>query len=121
MDKHHNLQTGRIGEDKSCEYLEHNGFDIIVRNHRTKYGETDIVAKKGNKLVFVEVRTKTGDQFGLPEDTLTKIKMMKLRKNALAYVSRNHWLGHYHIDAICIILDHAGNVQYLRHYENIIS
>ena len=119
MDKRKNLHTGRIGEDKACEYLEQNGFDIIERNHRTKYGETDIVAKKGDKLVFVEVRTKTGDRFGFPEDSLGKIKMMKLRKNALAYVSRNHWRGPYRIDAVCIILNFSGGMQYLRHYENI--
>lgn len=55
-----NLEVGRIGEDIAGRYLDQSGYKIIERNYRTKYAEIDLVAKKGNEMVFVEVRTKKG-------------------------------------------------------------
>jgi putative endonuclease len=54
---------GRVGEDFSCEYLKKNGFKIIDRNYLRRWGEIDIVAKKGNILHFVEVKTVSRDTF----------------------------------------------------------
>lgn len=52
-------KIGRIGEDCACEYLRKNGYTIIDRNYLKKWGEIDIVAKKGRKLHFVEVKAVT--------------------------------------------------------------
>ena len=66
--KKHNLETGKIGEEIAKDYLEKKGYKIIEQNYKTKYGETDIIANCGKELVFVEVRTKIGENFGTPED-----------------------------------------------------
>lgn len=50
-------RIGQIGEDCACEYLEKNGYKVIDRNYLKKWGEIDIVARKGNKLHFVEVKS----------------------------------------------------------------
>lgn len=50
-------KIGQIGEDCACKYLEKCGFKILERNYLKKWGEIDIVAKKGNKLHFVEVKS----------------------------------------------------------------
>lgn len=54
-------KIGQIGEDRACEYLEKNGFKIVDRNYLKKWGEIDIVAKKGRKVHFVEVKAVTRD------------------------------------------------------------
>lgn len=56
MDAKH-LRVGELGEDISCNFLESNGFTIIDRNYRKKWGEIDIIAKKDEVLRFIEVKT----------------------------------------------------------------
>ena len=108
-----NLQTGKIGENIAKEYLEKKGYKIIEQNYKTRYGETDIVVNCGKELVFVEVRTKIGDNFGTPEDSLDKRKLRKLWLNARAGKATR-------IDAICIVLNNHLTVERLNHYENIV-
>ena len=122
----HNF-VGKIGENLARQYLEKNGYEIIEQNYKTKYAEIDLVAKKseglfaGKKLVFVEVRTKIGENFGSPEDTLNKSKLHKVLKNALAYSVFKKWQGHSRIDAICIVLKPDCTVSRLTHHENIVT
>jgi putative endonuclease len=113
------LEVGKKGEDIARRFLEKQGYKIIEQNYRTKYAEIDLVAKKGNDLVFIEVRTKIGENFGTPEETINYDKKRKLLRNALAYVSRKKWKGPYRIDAICIVLKSDYSVERLNHYENI--
>ena len=113
------LDIGRKGEEIAKEYLEKKGYKIIERNYKTKYAEIDLVAKQKNNLVFVEVRTKTGEDLGSPEETINKKKLKKLLGNATAYVARIKWQYSYRIDAICIVLKKDYSVEHLNHYENI--
>lgn len=112
-------ETGKIGEDIAKEYLKKKGYNIKEENYKTKYGETDLIAMKENILVFVEVRTKTGERFGAPEQTINKMKINKLRRNALAYATIKKWKGPYRIDAVCIVLNQDHTINRLDHYENI--
>ena len=112
--------VGKIGEDMARKYLEDKGYEILEQNYKTKYSEIDLVAKKHGELVFVEVRTKVGENFGTPEDTLKNKKMGKVRFNALSYVAFKKWAGPVKIDAICIVLKPDFSVLRLNHYENIV-
>ncbi len=114
------LKTGQLGERIAGDYLKKNGYKVIERNYRTKYGEIDLICQKEKNLVFVEVRTKKGENFGTPEETIDKKKMRKLWGNAMAYAARNKWRGLYRVDAVCIVLKPSGEVDRLNHYENII-
>ena len=115
-----NLATGKVGEEMAREYLEKKGYKIIDQNYKTKYAEIDLVAKKGNELVFVEVRTKKGEDFGTPEETINKRKMRKVWGNAIAYTVWKKWQGHYRVDAVCIVLRYDNSMERINHYENII-
>lgn len=117
------LTTGRLGEGIARAYLQKKGYHIIEQNWRTKRGEIDIVVRKRDVLVLVEVRTKIGEQFGSPEDTFTYKKKRKLLWNAKAYVANKKYMGLYRIDAVCIVLRGDGTEipQRLSHYENCIS
>ena len=110
-----NLETGKIGEEIAKEYLEKKGFKIWEQNYKTKYGEIDLVCQQGKELVIVEVRTKKGENFGTPEESLDWRKLRKLKLNAMSYAGRKGWKGDYRVDAVCIVLGER-----IEHYENII-
>lgn len=112
-------EVGKIGENLAREFLEKQGYKIIEQNYKTKYSEIDLVAKNKNKLVFVEVRTKIGENFGTPEDTINRQKLKKVRKNVLAYAAIKKWQGPLRIDAICIVLKPDYSIARFDHYENI--
>jgi putative endonuclease len=127
--------VGQLGENLAREYLVKEGYKIIEQNYKTKYAEIDLVcektedvswwkkatSEKQTKLVFVEVRTKIGEQFGTPEDTLDKRKLWKVLQNAKFYSAFKGWQGPERIDAICIVLKPDFSVHRLTHHENIIS
>ena len=119
---------GKIGEDLAKEYLEKHGYKILEQNYRTKYAEIDLVASAPggwafgpNTLVFVEVRTKVGENFGTPEDTLNKEKLWKVLQNAKYYSAFKKWEGPERIDAICIVLNPDFTISRLTHHENIVE
>ncbi len=114
-------ETGRLGETLAEEYLEENGYKIIEKNYRTKYAEIDVVAEKNGVLVFVEVRTKSNEEFGTPEETINYKKRKKLMRNAEAYVARKRYKGPYRIDALCIVLGSNEKTARISYYENIIN
>lgn len=119
-------EVGRAGETAAKEYLRKKGYKIIDTNCRTKYYEIDIIAIAPVKrffdaertMVFVEVRTKSNERWGRPEDTINYYKKKQLHGAAEAYLGENGWDGASRIDAVCVIL--TGNeVKRLTHYENI--
>ncbi|MDA3814855.1 MAG: YraN family protein [Patescibacteria group bacterium] len=110
---------GKKGEDTACEYLQENGFQILERNYKKKYVEMDIIVSKDDELIFVEVRTKTGEKFGDPEESIKKDKLRRLKRGALGYAQRKNYKGQYRIDLICIVLNSEGEVERIAHYEDI--
>ena len=82
------LPKGKDGEDLACEHLQKKGFHIVERNVRFKIAEIDIVAREGNVLVFVEVRSRKSDVFGTPKASVGRTKQWHLVKAAQAYLQR---------------------------------
>ncbi len=114
---------GKEGEEIARKYLESKGYKIIARNWKTRRAEIDFVAQKKSVLVIVEVRTKVGENFGTPEETIDWRKRRKLLGNAKAYVAFCKYIGLYRIDAVCIVLRGDGSKipARLAHYENIVE
>lgn len=81
-----NIGLGKTGEALAYNYLKKCGYYILARNYRTKIGEIDIVARDGACLVFVEVKTRQSDAYGLPEESVTIKKMHKLTCLAQLYI-----------------------------------
>ncbi len=80
---------GKKGEKIARLFLEKQGYKIIVVNFRTKSGEIDLIAKDGETLVFVEVKTRSSGQFGSPLDAMTFHKCRQISKVALEYLLKN--------------------------------
>lgn len=114
-----------FGEGKACEYLRKNGYKIIERNFRKGYGEIDIIATdkssgSGEKiLVFVEVKTRTSDQFGSPLESITPWKLKTLIKTAQYYKMTHPKLpDSLRMDAVSVtLLD--GQIKKIEHIKNI--
>ena len=79
--------VGDLGEDFAASLMENAGYRIIARNFATKQGEIDIIAIRDGVLHFVEVKTRTGCQYGYPSDAVTKIKQDRIRKAAQQYLN----------------------------------
>ena len=77
--------AGDEAEARAAAYLESRGYRIVERNFRAKVGELDIVAQDGDTVVFVEVRSRSGTSFGLPQETVVASKRRKLIRAAQVY------------------------------------
>lgn len=82
-----NIWLGRYGEDRACEYLTRNGYQILQRNARSKSGEIDIIATDQGALVFVEVKTRTSTSAGHPFQAITVDKLARIRRLAAEWCS----------------------------------
>lgn len=82
------MELGREGEDTAVRHLESSGYRILTRGFRMFRGEIDIVALDGDTLVFVEVKTRTSEDFGFPEEAVTPAKQSQIRKIARGYLIR---------------------------------
>jgi putative endonuclease len=80
-----NKYTGKKGEEMAAAYLIQNGYSIVERNWRFKHWEVDIIASKGSCMHFFEIKTRSSDMYGHPEESVSKQKMVNLRNAAEEY------------------------------------
>jgi putative endonuclease len=99
----HNI-LGKKGEDLAVDFLLKNGYDILERNWRTGRDEIDIIARKDNLLIIVEVKTRSTDYFGEPEEAVTTKKQMFLVRATDKYVNEKEIDDLIRYDIISIIL-----------------
>lgn len=112
-----NHQTGKIAEDFASDHLKRKGYSIIERNFHSRFGEIDIIAKKNDTLIFVEVKAKTGNDFGTPEEMINSKKISKVRRMAEIYLNGNSSLCR--IDIVAIVFNSQHKLLRLTHYENV--
>ena len=86
----HNAGVGSRGEELAAAFLQRIGFSIVERNFRCKGGEIDIVAKDGNTLVFIEVKSRKTVSYGVPQLAVTPFKQRQISKAALTWLAINH-------------------------------
>ncbi len=79
-------RKGRFGEDAAASFLEGRGYEIVARNWRCRWGEIDIVARDGDALVFVEVKSGFVGRFGAPVDWVTPAKRRRIAKAAREFL-----------------------------------
>lgn len=86
-DNLHNKRLGKKGENKTARYLKRRGYKILERNYRSPFGEVDIIAKKGDIVAFVEVKTRLSDSFGAPADSVRSDRKLRYVRAAKAYAA----------------------------------
>lgn len=116
----YNQNIGRIGESVATTYLKKNGYTILKRNFKARYGELDIVCSKDDTLIFVEVKTRMDESYGLPEESVTPRKLREVVKTAQYFQALNPNLpDSLRIDVIGIILFDDNTPKYFNHIENV--
>lgn len=95
-------ELGALGEQVAVEYLTGLGLRVVARNWRCRYGELDVIAAENDgTLVFVEVKTRTGDGFGGLEQAVTPQKVRRIRRLAAIWLSgQNTCWSQVRIDVI---------------------
>ncbi|MDQ4058430.1 MAG: YraN family protein [Actinomycetota bacterium] len=85
MDTH--LHLGRTGEDAAEQLYRRRGFTIVARNRRDRTGELDLIARRGDLLVFCEVKTRRSDRWGTPSEAVGGVKQHRLKRLAARYLA----------------------------------
>jgi putative endonuclease len=98
------------------------GYDILERNFRCRYGEIDLVAEHTQDLVFVEVKTRRGTVYGLPEEAVNLRKQRKIVEVAHYYIDvhacpERSW----RVDVVAVQLSSSGKLEEIRIYQHAIS
>ena len=94
---------GKLGEELAVKYLIDKGYEILERNWRNRHNEIDIIAKDGEELVIVEVKTRQTDEYGEPDIAVTRQKQRRLIYAANAYLFRTNLEIETRFDIISII------------------
>ena len=113
---------GRTGERLAAEELARQGYSIIERNFRCQHGEIDLIAEEGGDLVFIEVKTRRGNAYGLPEEAVTPRKQQKIVQVATYYLdlhtcSERAW----RVDVVAVQLSASGRFEEIRVYQHAVQ
>lgn len=104
-----NKSIGNQGEEIACAYLVQKGFTILHQNWRHSHWEIDVIVSKNQCLHFVEVKTRTNQQFGLPEESITAKKINFLKQAAEAFLHQNRDFTTIQFDVLAIDLGNSKN------------
>jgi putative endonuclease len=112
-------QIGNSGEDFACNFLRKLGYRIVARNYTIRGGEIDIIARDKENLVFIEVKLRFGNKFGVAREAVTSWKLHYLQKAALFYIQKVNWANRpYRFDLVAIDYDELKNPK-IEHLKNI--
>ena len=114
---------GATGERLAREHLVRHGYEVLESNVRLPgLGEVDIVAKDGAMLVFVEVRTRRGEEYGSPEDSLTDAKRARLAALAQAWLELRHQESlPWRVDLVAVQMSLRGRVERLEIVKDVVE
>jgi putative endonuclease len=115
MARHNDL--GRLGESLAKTYLEQAGYEILDENWTYRKAEIDLVAYKDKVIIFAEVKTRTGNGFGEPEDFVDARKQKLLADAADEYIFMMDHQGEVRFDIIAILFKNETNYK-LNHIED---
>lgn len=110
---------GAEGEVLACQYLKKLGYEILDRNRRFGHKEIDIVARQGNELVFVEVKTRRSDAFGHPAEAVTYKKLRQLEAASAFYLRAHPTARDWRLDVVAITLSQSGGEPMIDHHQAV--
>ncbi len=115
-------RRGSQGEELARRALLDKGYTVLECNYRCRWGEVDIVAQTGAQLVFVEVRTRTGNAYGTPEESVTAAKAQRLIDTAQTYLQeRDCESASWRIDLVAVRMRPNGQALRIDHLENAVE
>jgi putative endonuclease len=118
MEKPTKNTLGKKGEQYIVERIKKKGWEVLETNFHNRFGEIDIIAKDGDEVVFIEVKTRTNDFFGTPEESVTKYKLQKILSTAQNYLLQKKWEDVFYRFDVFSVLQKNGTVS-IEHFKNI--
>jgi putative endonuclease len=97
-----NIKKGKEGEQLVVDFLVQKGFEIVERNFRYKHSEIDLIIKKPNWLIFVEVKARGSSAFGYPEEFVGHEKVKAILAGANYYLYKTDWQGNVRYDIVSV-------------------
>lgn len=115
-------KLGSLGERLAATRLQERGYRVIERNFRCRAGEIDLVAAEGADLVFVEVKTRRGSAYGLPEEAVNARKARKLQEVACTYLELHDLPDcSWRIDVVAVQFSRTGRLEEIRIYQHAVA
>lgn len=116
-------KIGYQGEKLAAQYLQSKGYEILEKNFTIRGGEIDIIARQGDMLIFVEVKTRSRETFGPGEESMNNLKKYRLDRTIMKYLEKNNQEdSDFRLDLIQIELDPTTQaLEYIEHFEDIES
>ena len=116
-------KIGKIGEEIAVKYLRKEGYYIVERNYRNKFGEIDIIAAKNDYTIFIEVKSRSSENYIELAHSLYYKQIHHLRRAAIFYFAeKNIHLSSIRFDLIALKIDPAARkIDKLKHFKNIIN
>lgn len=111
------ILVGAAGEKAACNYLKKNKYKILDKNYRKPFGEIDLIARRGETVSFIEVKTRRSTEFGLPCEAVTYAKRRRLIRTAYAYIEETGLDANYSFDVIEAFHE-DGKIKSVRHIQN---
>ena len=98
-----NLNLGQWAEQQALEFLQAQGFVLIVMNYHCRYGEIDLIVQKNQELIFVEVKARSATRYAQSYETISFSKQKKIMKSALCFLNTHPQFQHFYcrFDVIC--------------------
>ena len=112
---------GRQAERAAALFLRLKGYKILARNWRTRFGELDLVVKRGKLLVFVEVKARRTHRRGLPEEALTPQKQARLLRLAEMFLAQYPLSPDTQVRIDVIAIDFSAKQPQIRHYKGALE
>ena len=119
----YNKDLGDFGEQAAAEHLMGKGYTILERNYRCRAGELDLVARKEQWLVFVEVKTRSSRRYGQPAEAVGYKKQIHMRRVAAHYLSCHPTRQEIRFDVVEVYAELQDGVHALdsiNHIENVV-
>jgi putative endonuclease len=85
------MSLGKRGEIVAANFLAQNGYKILEQNYRCEIGEIDVIAEKDGRILFVEVKTRSSEHYGLPQESVHEIKQRKISRSAEWYLKEKRF------------------------------
>ncbi len=115
-------KVGNFGQKQAKDFLIKRGFRIIGENYCVRGGELDLIAIKNQEIVFVEVKTRTSNRFGNPEDSISKYQQKVIKRTIAVFLHKNAFYNNYHprFDIISVIINKNSKKLIIKHFVDIL-
>ena len=114
------IKTGSKGEQLAAEFLSGKGFEIVARNYRHARGEIDMIVRRDDWTIFVEVKTRSSLDFGQPEEFVTPGQARKIYDAAEEFIFSTDWQGHVRFDVVSVLMKGEECLE-IEHFEDAIN